>query len=53
MMELNYTVTGLIILFVIVVVIILIRRNKKDQKKLENKLNRSELQAEEHPEEKV
>ena len=47
-MEINYTITGIVILVAIVLVIMIIKRNRKDMKNLEKGLNESEIEPEEH-----
>lgn len=52
-MEINYPITGLILLAAIVLLIYLIRRNQRDEKKFEKDLNESEIDPEEHKEDKI
>lgn len=52
-MELNYPITGLIILIVIILVIFIIRRNRKDEKNFEKGINQSELEPEQHQKEDI
>jgi preprotein translocase subunit YajC len=47
-MEINYIITGLVILIAIILVILMIRRNRKDGKRFEKGLNESEITPEEH-----
>ena len=47
-MEINYLVVVPVLILVIALILFLIRRNRKDQKKLEQELNESELKPEKH-----
>ncbi|ETZ24874.1 hypothetical protein [Pedobacter sp. V48] len=47
-MEINYLVVVPVLILVIALILFLICRNRKDQKKVEQELNESELKPEKH-----
>lgn len=52
-MERNTIIEGVIILLVIILVIYLVSRNRKDQEKIEQEMNQSEIKPEKHDDDQV
>lgn len=52
-MEINYLITGLVVLAVICLIIFLIRKNRKDKKTFEKEVIESEIKPEQHDADKV
>lgn len=52
-MEINYLISGLVVLAAILFIIFLIRRNKKDQKDYEQEKINSEIKPEKHGKERA
>ena len=52
-MDINYTITGLILLAAICLLIYLIRKNRKDEKEFVNEMNKGELDPEKHKEDRI
>lgn len=52
-MERNTIIEGVIILLVIILVIYLVSRNRKDQEKIEQEMNQSEIKPEKHDDDNV
>ncbi len=52
-MNLNYLVTAIVIVVALAVLIYLIRKNRKDEKAFEQDMTRSEIEPEEHKNEKI
>jgi hypothetical protein len=52
-MERNTVIEGVIILLVIILIIYLVSRNRKDQKKIEQEMNQSEIKPEKHDDDQV
>ena len=53
LMELNLVVISITVILAILLIVFIIRRNFKDQKKLEEKIKRTDLGVEHHKEEKL
>ena len=52
-MKINVVVIAIVIVAVLAFVYFIVKRNKKDQKKLEQELNKREIKPEKHTEDKV
>lgn len=50
-MEINYLISGIVVIAVVFLIVFLIRRNKKDQKDFEQEKINSEIKPEKHKEE--
>ncbi len=52
-MEINYTVTAIVVLLIIALIIFLIRRNKKDERTFKKEVIDSEKRVEKHDDQHV
>jgi preprotein translocase subunit YajC len=52
-MEVNSTVIGIGVIIILAFVYFVIKRNKKDQKKMENELNQTDIKPDKHGGDKI